>query len=86
MRLSKVGYYGEFVVYPVLTVGLTAAALWTAPESAGTWLVAFVGGIALWTLIEYVLHRYVLHHVPYIKEMHDAHHGDQTASSARRYG
>ena len=35
--------------------------------------------MALWTLVEYVLHRFVLHHVPYIKEAHDAHHEDQLA-------
>jgi len=79
MRLSRVGYYAEFIVYPVLSAGLLVTALWRAPEQAGLLAVTFVGGVALWTLIEYVLHRFVLHHVPFIKDMHDAHHDDQMA-------
>jgi sterol desaturase/sphingolipid hydroxylase (fatty acid hydroxylase superfamily) len=79
MRLGKVGYYAEFVVYPVLTAGLAATALWQAPQRGAIWLSTFIAGVGLWTLVEYVLHRYVLHHVPYIKEMHEAHHGDQQA-------
>jgi sterol desaturase/sphingolipid hydroxylase (fatty acid hydroxylase superfamily) len=79
MRLSKVGYYAEFVIYPVLAVGLVATAAWRYPERAGLLVATFVGGLALWTLVEYLLHRFVLHHVPYIKEMHDAHHDDQEA-------
>src|SRR5665213_2723254 len=31
------------------------------------------------TVWKYALHRYVLHHVPYIKEMHEAHHDDRRA-------
>jgi sterol desaturase/sphingolipid hydroxylase (fatty acid hydroxylase superfamily) len=80
MRLSKIGYYGDFVFYPVTVTALAAAALWTTTlESWPQWFLAFIGGFAAWTLIEYVLHRYVLHHVPYVKDMHDAHHADQMA-------
>ena len=80
MQLSKVSYYGDFFIYPVAVPALAAAALWLAlPHDWDVWLIAFVGGFALWTLTEYVLHRFVLHHVPYIKDMHEAHHGDQRA-------
>jgi sterol desaturase/sphingolipid hydroxylase (fatty acid hydroxylase superfamily) len=79
MRLSRVGYYSEFVIYPVLAVGLLSTAAWRYPERAGILAATFVGGLALWTLVEYLLHRFVLHHVPYIKEMHDAHHEEQEA-------
>src|ERR1019366_8650995 len=34
------------------------------------------GSVTVW---KYALHRYVLHHVPYIKEMHEAHHDDRRA-------
>ena len=46
------------------------------------WIVAagaFAVGALLWTLVEYLLHRYILHHLPYIKEMHEAHHNEQDA-------
>jgi sterol desaturase/sphingolipid hydroxylase (fatty acid hydroxylase superfamily) len=79
MRLSKVGYYSEYIVYPVLSAGLLATAAWRYPGRAGILAATFVGGVALWTLVEYLLHRFILHHVPYIKEMHDAHHHDQAA-------
>ena len=78
MWLGKIGYYGEFVVYPILIAAFAAVALWRAsPERSGVWVAAFISGVGLWTLVEYALHRYVLHHVPYIKEMHDAHHNEQ---------
>jgi sterol desaturase/sphingolipid hydroxylase (fatty acid hydroxylase superfamily) len=80
MSLGKVGYYGEFVVYPVVIVVLAAVVLWRAsPERGAIGLAAFVAGVGLWTLVEYALHRYVLHHAPYIKEMHEAHHEEQSA-------
>lgn len=80
MRLGRIGYYADFYVYPVVITGLTTYAIWQGPEGAwATWLSAFIAGAALWTLVEYLLHRFVLHHVPYIKDMHDAHHEDQQA-------
>ena len=80
MRLGKISYYADFYVYPAAIAALAAFAIWRGPEGGwATWLGAFVSGVALWTLVEYLLHRYVLHHVPYIKQMHDAHHADQQA-------
>jgi sterol desaturase/sphingolipid hydroxylase (fatty acid hydroxylase superfamily) len=79
MRLSKVGYYSEYIIYPVLAAGLVGTAIWRYPERTLAVVATFVAGVALWTLVEYILHRFVLHHVPYVKEMHDAHHDDQMA-------
>ncbi|MCB1488495.1 MAG: sterol desaturase family protein [Bauldia sp.] len=80
MRLGKVGYYSDFVVYPVAIAGMASFALWrTWPDHYGTTLAAFVVGVAIWTLVEYVMHRYVLHHLPGVREMHEAHHREQAA-------
>ena len=80
MWRGKIAYYGEFIVYPTLIAVLAAAAFWqVSPGRSMVWLAAFVAGLLLWTLVEYVLHRYVLHHMPYIKEMHQAHHDEQEA-------
>lgn len=80
MRLGRLSYYGDFVIYPVAVTGLTATGLWaTDLERWPVWLAAFLGGFCLWTLAEYLLHRFVLHHVPWIKGMHDVHHADQVA-------
>ena len=62
MRPSRLNYYSDFVVYPVVIVGLTAAgvthATWTERSE---WLIAGAVGFVLWTLAEYILHRSVLH-------------------------
>ena len=77
---GKIIYYGEFIFYAAVIAGLAAVALWQAPPDRSIiWLAAFTAGIWLWTLVEYLLHRYVLHHVPHIKEMHQAHHDEQDA-------
>ncbi len=80
MQLSKSGYYADFVVYPLVILALLAFQL----MRAGAWrfwaLGGFVlAGIAIWTLFEYLLHRYVLHHVPIVHDMHEAHHADPAA-------
>ena len=75
MRPSKLSYYSDFVVYPVVIVGLTAVgvtgATWTDRVA---WLCAGVAGFLLWTLLEYVLHRSVLHRKTYFAPMHGQHH------------
>ena len=80
LRLGKIVYYADFYVYPLVIAALAAFAISQGPKGGWmVWLTAFVSGIGLWTLVEYLLHRYVLHHVPYLKEAHDAHHEDQLA-------
>ena len=81
MRLSKPGYYADFVVYPMCIAGLTGAFLWQAPSPSRIGMYFLIGlmGFALWTLIEYILHRYVLHHVPFFVTMHDMHHDNPSA-------
>ncbi|MGF6174693.1 sterol desaturase family protein [Ensifer sp. 4252] len=39
----------------------------------------FFAGIIAWTFVEYLLHRFVLHRIPRIRDMHEAHHRDQQA-------
>ncbi len=80
LRLGRIAYYADFYVYPLVIAALAAYAIWHGPAGGwAMWLTAFVSGVALWTLVEYVLHRFVLHHVPFIKDTHDAHHQDQLA-------
>jgi len=80
MRLSKVGYYSDFVVYPAVLGALGGAVLWTPTiERTTSWLAALLGAVATWTLVEYALHRFVFHGVAWISNMHDAHHSDQKA-------
>ena len=75
MRLSKTGYYADFVIYASIVTTVTAIAAWrsTAYETSIWLLTALLGGLA-WTLFEYILHRFVLHQMPVFAAMHDAHH------------
>jgi sterol desaturase/sphingolipid hydroxylase (fatty acid hydroxylase superfamily) len=80
MRLSKASYYADFVVYPVAVLALAGTGLHgQATESRVGWLVAFLVGLTAWTLIEYVLHRFVFHHFPVFADQHNLHHQDSIA-------
>ncbi len=77
---TKLAYYGEFVIYPLLIAALSAWALQGASgHDALVWIGAFAGGVVFWTFVEYLLHRYILHHFPGIKEKHEDHHAHQRA-------
>ncbi len=80
MRLNKVTYHADFVVYPLLILALSNEAMRDATlRQRLDWLGACAVGIAGWTLAEYVLHRFALHRIPVLERMHDAHHEDPTA-------
>jgi sterol desaturase/sphingolipid hydroxylase (fatty acid hydroxylase superfamily) len=75
MRLSKVGYFADFFIYPWLVLALLAGVAVRAGALEWVyWSVACAVGVAAWTLIEYVVHRSVLHEIRPFVEMHDMHH------------
>jgi sterol desaturase/sphingolipid hydroxylase (fatty acid hydroxylase superfamily) len=77
MRLTRIGYYVDFWLYPLLILALAVAAFTTSGlRPALYWSSAFLIGLASWTLLEYALHRLVLHHAPYFAAMHERHHDD----------
>lgn len=80
MRLGRIGYYSDFFVYPALVISLAGIDLPHADSSAAKWISTFLLCLALWTLVEYLMHRLVLHHVPYIRDMHDDHHVHEQAA------
>jgi sterol desaturase/sphingolipid hydroxylase (fatty acid hydroxylase superfamily) len=71
---GKVGYYADFVFYGMLVVVLVAFALQESRSNQLIWLTAAFAGAVSWTLVEYVLHRFVFHRMPLIADLHDAHH------------
>ena len=80
MQLSKLSYYSDFVVYPLVLVTLTAInfshVTWV---SGAEWLGATMVGLTFWTLAEYALHRIALHRMPYFSPMHGLHHASPLA-------
>ena len=75
MHLSKTAYYADFAIYALMVVWLAILASLTPgwPQRL-LWLAMFATGLALWTLLEYLLHRWVLHRVPLIAPLHTEHH------------
>jgi len=80
LRLSTVGYFADFVIYPLLILAFALAAVATfRPVQLLVWAASLIAGLAIWSLLEYVLHRGVLHGVPTARRMHDAHHAEPSA-------
>jgi sterol desaturase/sphingolipid hydroxylase (fatty acid hydroxylase superfamily) len=79
MQLTRVGYFADFYVYPLVAAALGALALSPTPRHWPALGLAFAAGLAGWTLLEYVMHRWVFHHAPRIRALHDAHHADPKA-------
>jgi sterol desaturase/sphingolipid hydroxylase (fatty acid hydroxylase superfamily) len=80
MYQTKWGYYADFAVYPIAALVLTALAS-GGPHSRflAVYFLSFLSGLAAWTLVEYVMHRFVFHALPPIAQMHDRHHADPRA-------
>jgi len=77
MRLSRAAYFADFVVYPPVIATLLTTAL--QPASPMCWkkaVVCVAGGLVVWTFIEYIAHRFFLHELPYLADIHEAHHDD----------
>jgi sterol desaturase/sphingolipid hydroxylase (fatty acid hydroxylase superfamily) len=72
---SKIGYYAELFLYPIVVGGL----LLQDVDGSGLalhlrWWFAAACGAMLWTLAEYLAHRFVYHKVPVLRELHGMHH------------
>jgi sterol desaturase/sphingolipid hydroxylase (fatty acid hydroxylase superfamily) len=79
MRMTRAGYLADFYVYPVVAAALGISAMVPAPHHWSALGCAFVAGLAAWTLLEYVMHRWVFHRVPWIRNHHEEHHRDPWA-------
>jgi sterol desaturase/sphingolipid hydroxylase (fatty acid hydroxylase superfamily) len=79
MHLNRIGYYSDFVVYPLVIAGLLTAARPTERGDVLVWLTNIALGLLLWAFLEYLLHRFVFHRLSLIRDMHEAHHKDATA-------
>lgn len=80
MPIGKFLYFGDFAVIPVAILlfgGLALAdrGLAAAPAFA----LSLVVGIVVWTLVEYLIHRFVYHRAPVLTALHEAHHRDPAA-------
>jgi sterol desaturase/sphingolipid hydroxylase (fatty acid hydroxylase superfamily) len=75
MLLSRFGYYTDFVAYPIVAIGLTAVNFTRPTQQISQWAAASALGLVVWSLLEYGIHRGVLHRLPFFSPMHATHHG-----------
>lgn len=71
MRMSKLTYFAEFFLFPPLISILLLATLRGHLE---LWLTSYALGVVTWTLVEYLLHRFIFHHLPVLSDLHERHH------------
>ena len=72
---TKIGYYAELFVYPLVVGGLLLNDVgWSGFALHLRWSFAALCGAMLWTLTEYLVHRFVYHKVPILRELHGMHH------------
>jgi sterol desaturase/sphingolipid hydroxylase (fatty acid hydroxylase superfamily) len=77
---SQVAYRADFVLYGSAVPLLAAYLLLEGPRAQWPQLAACVlAGLAGWSLIEYLLHRFVLHGVQPFRGWHAEHHQRPTA-------
>jgi sterol desaturase/sphingolipid hydroxylase (fatty acid hydroxylase superfamily) len=75
MKMSKLGYFSEFLLFPPLVLIAALYAFHSSiPPQPAIWALVYVAGLAGWTLVEYVLHRVLFHHAPILSQIHERHH------------
>ena len=68
-------FFLDFVVYPpLILLGLYMALVGVDAAQFGLSVVLVLAGVAIWTLAEYLIHRFAFHHAPVLKPIHLAHH------------
>ena len=72
---SATVYWVDFALYAMFCVGALATLLSLgAVGDAAALLMCVVSGVVLWSLLEYFLHRYVLHGIAPFSHWHSQHH------------
>jgi sterol desaturase/sphingolipid hydroxylase (fatty acid hydroxylase superfamily) len=75
MKMSKLGYFSEFLFFPPLILFAAFLAYRSSiPLRPATLAGVYAAGLIGWTLIEYLLHRVIFHHAPVLDRIHEAHH------------
>ena len=77
---SEFAYRVDFAVYGFAALGLAAFLILKAPHQRALEIIGFaLLGLLGWTLIEYLLHRFVLHGLQPFSAWHAEHHHRPTA-------
>jgi sterol desaturase/sphingolipid hydroxylase (fatty acid hydroxylase superfamily) len=80
MEHRMAAYRADFVLYGAAIAGLAIFLLMAVPRGQQLEAALFAGtGLALWTVIEYALHRFVMHGLQPFTRLHAEHHRRPTA-------
>lgn len=75
MRLSKSAYFADMGIYAAVCAALFTVAMWTGGWAQRMrWAAAAATGVAAWSLLEYLLHRFMFHGSSGIARLHAEHH------------
>jgi cyclopropane-fatty-acyl-phospholipid synthase len=75
LESSRLAYRADFVLYGLAVAGLALATVTGSPRQDWPLLAAWAGcGYLVWSLLEYLLHRFVLHGLQPFRGMHEQHH------------
>ncbi len=75
MKMSKFGYFSEFMLFPPLVLVATLLVFRSSnPPQPAIWAIVYGTGLVAWTLIEYLVHRVMFHHAPILSRIHKRHH------------
>ncbi len=80
MHLGRFAYFLDFFIIPPAVIFF----LYLLPYElslmrGGVGAVSVVAGFFVWTLVEYVFHRWLLHEWPWLRHLHDEHHQEPDA-------
>ena len=70
-RLTKKEYYADLFITPVLTLLFF---MYSFSSFSSFWPLFIIAGIILWSLYEYILHRFFLHNIFPFTIVHALHH------------
>ena len=75
MKMTKLGYFSEFLLFPPLVLVAALLAFRSSiPPQPVIWAIAYGAGLVGWTFFEYLLHRVLFHHAPILAPIHERHH------------
>jgi hypothetical protein len=58
MEQSKAGYHADFILYPLLIMGLSVIETGSIHKFPYLWLGSVALGLFMWTIVEYGAHRF----------------------------
>jgi sterol desaturase/sphingolipid hydroxylase (fatty acid hydroxylase superfamily) len=72
---GRVGYFADLAIYAIASATMALLLAVAAPHERRAEILLFaLAGLATWTLVEYLLHRFVLHGLQPFRAWHAEHH------------